>query len=244
MDHEAFLGPTLTHIAREKAAIIRTGAWVVTAPQKPEATRVLDQVIVEKRAHVFGPASVEGIPLGLEGSFQKVNAGLAVRAAGLLMQLCGGTLSKRAVERGLAGSDWAGRMERLEKSGVDYLLDGAHNPDATAALVRSLRQSDAGRPRMLIFGASRDKRTDEMLRELSRFFSEIILTPIRSARSSGTGLLAAQAAPFFKRIYLAMNLMQSLKLARSLAAEGSLVTITGSLYLAGEARRLLRSVHA
>src|SRR5215470_9885603 len=37
LDHQKFLGDTLTEIAREKAGIIRAGGTVVTLPQTPEA---------------------------------------------------------------------------------------------------------------------------------------------------------------------------------------------------------------
>jgi dihydrofolate synthase/folylpolyglutamate synthase len=50
LDHQKFLGETLTEIAREKAGIIRTNGVVVTLPQTPEANDVLGNTILELEA--------------------------------------------------------------------------------------------------------------------------------------------------------------------------------------------------
>src|ERR1700751_2311893 len=47
LDHQKFLGDTLTEIAREKAGIIRPGGVVVTLPQTPEANDVLGNTILD-----------------------------------------------------------------------------------------------------------------------------------------------------------------------------------------------------
>jgi len=44
IDHTEWLGPTLTHIAREKAGILRQNGWLVTLPQHPEANQVIGEV--------------------------------------------------------------------------------------------------------------------------------------------------------------------------------------------------------
>jgi dihydrofolate synthase/folylpolyglutamate synthase len=50
LDHQQYLGDTVTAIAREKAGIIREGGVVVTLPQHPEANEVIGQTILERRA--------------------------------------------------------------------------------------------------------------------------------------------------------------------------------------------------
>ena len=239
LDHEALLGSTLAKITREKAAIIRPLAKVVIVPQKPEARRVLKQVLTREKAQAYGPLPLKGVRIGLEGAFQKINAGAAARAAGLLIQLLGGNLKPAVVRAGLARSDWACRMDRFEKKGHRFLLDGAHNPASAGALVKSLLQTDAGVPGILIFGASRDKRSDLMLRELARFFDTVILTRITGGRSQELETLMIQARPWFRAIFPAANLAAALRLASKITEPKALTVITGSLYLAGEACRLL-----
>lgn len=52
LDHQKYLGNTITEIAREKAGIIRPGGVVVTLPQSPEANDVIGNAILEKDATV------------------------------------------------------------------------------------------------------------------------------------------------------------------------------------------------
>ncbi len=51
LDHEKFLGTTITEIAREKAGIIRPRGAVVTLPQSPQANEVIGSAILEEDAH-------------------------------------------------------------------------------------------------------------------------------------------------------------------------------------------------
>jgi len=60
LDHQKFLGETLTEIAREKAGIIRTNGVVVTLPQTPEANDVLGNTILELEARAV--SAVEYVP--------------------------------------------------------------------------------------------------------------------------------------------------------------------------------------
>jgi dihydrofolate synthase/folylpolyglutamate synthase len=52
LDHQKFLGNTVTEIAREKAGIIQSGGVVVTLPQHPEANDVIGNAILERNARV------------------------------------------------------------------------------------------------------------------------------------------------------------------------------------------------
>jgi len=57
LDHQKFLGETITEIAREKAGIIRKGGAVVTLPQLPEANDVIGNAILEA-----GVRAVNAVP--------------------------------------------------------------------------------------------------------------------------------------------------------------------------------------
>src|SRR5437868_5579783 len=51
LDHQKFLGNTVSEIAREKVGIIRRGGVVVTLPQHPEANDVIGNAILDAEAH-------------------------------------------------------------------------------------------------------------------------------------------------------------------------------------------------
>jgi dihydrofolate synthase/folylpolyglutamate synthase len=60
LDHQQFLGDTVTAIAREKAGIIRAGGVVVTLPQLPQANDVIGNAILEMGAR--GVSAVPYVP--------------------------------------------------------------------------------------------------------------------------------------------------------------------------------------
>ncbi len=60
LDHQKFLGTTVTEIAREKVGIIRPGGVVVTLPQQPEANDVIGNTILDLGAR--GVSAVQYVP--------------------------------------------------------------------------------------------------------------------------------------------------------------------------------------
>ena len=60
LDHQKFLGNTVTEIAREKVGIIRPYRPVVTLPQQPEANDVIGNAILEQGA--YGVNAVPYVP--------------------------------------------------------------------------------------------------------------------------------------------------------------------------------------
>ena len=60
LDHEKFLGNTVSAIAGEKAGIIRAGGVVVTLPQHPEANDVIGNTILQRDAR--GVSAVPYVP--------------------------------------------------------------------------------------------------------------------------------------------------------------------------------------
>ncbi|HEX4426242.1 MAG TPA: folylpolyglutamate synthase/dihydrofolate synthase family protein [Terriglobales bacterium] len=60
LDHQKFLGDTVTEIAREKAGIIRPGGIVVTLPQQPQANDVIGNTILDLGA--IGVSAVQYVP--------------------------------------------------------------------------------------------------------------------------------------------------------------------------------------
>src|SRR6478736_4504631 len=81
LDHEEWLGHTLTQIACEKAGIIKRGVPVVSAPQQPQA----EEVIRARAAECGSPAqfvneTYHGSPVAFRGQYQKRNAAVAIAA--------------------------------------------------------------------------------------------------------------------------------------------------------------------
>lgn len=238
-DHEDFLGHTIQAITREKAGIIRPGAEVVTCRQKKEAEREIWRHIRYHKAKLWKTNPGFYSEGSLQTRVQKINAAMAVQAALLLSQKQAVHLSKQTIRRGLSDFNWPGRFERFGGKPA-WLIDVAHNPSSIKALVREIRSRKASlKPGPVVFGAARDKDTAKMLRFLAGLFSVIILTPLAGARSQEMAVLLAQARGLFKTVITAGDTREALNLARAVAGRHETVLVTGSFYLAGEARKEL-----
>lgn len=237
-DHEAFLGHTLAKIAGEKAAIIRPGAAVVVSPQKAAALSVIRSVLRKQKAHGYFVKPLAAQPVGLEGEHQRTNAGAATQAAVILRDRFGFRVSARALRQGVQQRAWPGRLE-ARPGRPSWLLDAAHNPSSVAALVRYFKRAPK-KQRLLIFGTSRDKKSDRLLQQLSTIFDTVILTRIPNPRSQELPVLLQQARVHFRQVYPAANVRAAMALARAVAQPKTEVVATGSFYLIGEIRKRLR----
>ena len=241
LEHTRYLGPTLGHIAGEKAGIFKPGIPAVSAGQPQEAARVLqeradalqiplwrpgrDYRFESRGGHPFcyaGPRWTIHAEPGLAGHHQRANAALAcalLEASGLC--------DARHVEEGLRQARWPARLEQVE--GV--YVDGAHNPHAARALAQALPPILKGRPLRLVFGALEDKDARAMLDALAPLAATIHYCAPDSPRALSPASLAA-----IRPGTVHASVADALAAARR---ESGVVLCCGSLYLAGEARALL-----
>ena len=228
MDHEEYLGNTLTSIASEKAAVIRPGVTAVIAEQPPEALKVLLDRSVEVGVTPWletDKDSYKDFRLNLHGAHQIQNASVAIRLAEAL------NISRAAIIRGLETTRHPGRLEFIGP----FLLDGAHNPAGAQAL-RNYLEEFGGRPLTLIFGAMRDKRLDQIAEILFPIPDCLILTPIDNPRSATVETLAALA---HRQVIKTASSAEALRVAIAQTPKDGLICVTGSLYLIGETRPMI-----
>lgn len=236
LDHQQWLGDTIAKIAFEKAAICRKGAPVISAPQAPEASTVIAQTANQARAPLtLVTEPLRGFPLGLRGPHQAYNAALAVET----LHAMGLPLSYDSVYDGLSKVVHAGRFEVITRSEQTIILDIAHNPHAILALVATFQSEFPGQKASLIFGAAESKEIAPMLTALAENSTEIHLTPINSSRSTPTTTLAAALPPNCPPSYHHSSLQEALTSNRT----QTLVLITGSAFLVGEAKAILDALN-
>ena len=258
LDHMEWLGETVAAIAREKAGILRAHGTMITLPQHPEANQVLGEVatgldVRGVSAVPYMPAAAEpqgayevealGEPIvvdsPLHGAHQHRNLALAIAAAVELAERHGFPVTPAAVELGIKQTRWPGRLERMKRNGVEWILDVAHNPAGVWALRAGLRSAlgDA-KPRVLIFSCLRDKPLAEMAQILFPLFERVILAPIHTARAAAMDDLLEAARGTGTPATAAESVSEALRMAGEIA-EGGTAVISGSVYLVGEARALL-----
>jgi len=263
LDHMEWLGTTIAEITREKAGILRRGGTLVTLPQHPEANQALGEVAADLdvrgvSATAYMPPlglrpgdsyAVEALGTSVEvaspliGAHQHRNVALAVAAAVELAQKHGFPVTPGAIEAGIRRTSWPGRLERVRRGGIEWILDVAHNPAGAWALRAGLREileqgEPAARPRTLIFSCLRDKPLAELAQILFPLFDEVIFAPIHSARAATLEDLMAAAEATGAASVAARSVEAALEMAKQ-RADGGVVVISGSVYLVGEARGLI-----
>ncbi len=246
-DHEAFLGNTLESIAAEKAGIIKPGVPVVVSRQDARAMAVIAARAAELGSTLINaervtPEQVEcsaagstfvldGVPFecSLPGRHQIENATTAIVACREL------GIIDSAIQQGLRNARWPGRLERVQENPV-IVLDGAHNPSGAAALASYIKEFCSDRPVWLIYGAMRDKAIEEVTSLLFPLADCLIVTAPDFPRALRPEAILEVTQ--HGNATAAATLEEALRLAGDAPADAS-VFITGSLYLVGEARRIL-----
>lgn len=228
-DHTAILGRTLGAIAAEKAGILRPAHPALLAQQRPAAMRALEQACHRVGAHCRTVAPLED-ETPLRGQHQRQNAALAIEAAHAMCP----DLSKQAIAKGLARLSWPGRFEVTD----NVVLDGAHNGASASALAETLHAYLAGRPLTLVIGINRDKDARAVLRPLLPLTSRVWATETsRNPRALSADDLARLCRHLGAEVVTQPDLSLALREARQGAQ--TLVCVTGSLMLVGQARDVL-----
>jgi dihydrofolate synthase/folylpolyglutamate synthase len=259
-DHESFLGHSIEEIAREKAGIIKPGAWVVSAAEDPAARAVIARRCAEQDARlveidsayrveelraengcyrariapVHSAKSIE-IALPLAGRFQVRNALAAVAAARLLAER-GFPIDDAASARGIAWTRWPGRLERVHDRPTVF-LDGTHNPAGARELVAFWQEQFAGRRVILIYGAMRDKAVDEITGLLFPHAARILITQPRQPRAISAAALAGMTRHLSEHMDIVEVPEEAMEEALEMAGPEDVIFATGSLYLVGDLRR-------
>ena len=230
MDHMQYLGETLEEIAREKAGIFVEGKPAISAPQDPRVSTVLEKEANEIRAPLeFITEPLLGYPMALAGEHQKWNAALAVAA----LYRVGISLRSDSVGYGLSRVNWPGRFEVIQPGVV---LDGAHNPQAAAALAATWRESFPDVKPALVFSAVTGKDVGEILELLAPLASKIFFCSVDNPRA----LPAENFSTFLPSTSPAYENYGTFQEAFEAAvAYSDSVLVAGSLFLVGEARAFL-----
>ncbi|KAI4264203.1 MAG: hypothetical protein L6R42_000669 [Xanthoria sp. 1 TBL-2021] len=267
-DHQPLLGTSIEEIANHKAGIMKPGAaCIVDATNSDSVLQVLGATAREVGAEPFHRSPSDS---GQESAdlqkylaksdlepHQRINLGLAYRAALIAAQQVAPAVSSRALLEGARESVWPGRLQTLKiraltGRGEPVILDGAHNTQSAEVLgfyVNERVRTKTG-PITWIIAASLGKDLWELLSHLFQSHDNIVavefgpvdgmpwVLPVDAesilevARSLGVDGLLANAGK---------DVLRSLQLAAK-TATGDPIVICGSLYLVSDVLRLLRDI--
>lgn len=266
-DHQKFLGNTLPEIAHEKAGILRPKGTVVLLPQHPQVNDTLGKEIMERDARAISAVKhmpsvspgAEHFSSGLRNCFpltvmdqeimvdsplagrhQLRNLALAITAAEELNH-CGFRITPHNVEHGIRMTQWPARFQvfSAEETFPEIVLDVAHNPAGAWALRSALSTFYEDRPITFVFGAMRDKAIQEIAGILFPLAERVIATHTDNPRAAAPHEIAELAAHTQTEILQEDSVRSALQRAGSLAERNSVIVITGSIYIVGEALRVL-----
>jgi len=237
LEHTRWLGPTIADIAEEKLAALAQGATLVLAPDlAADALAVAERVARERHARIVRVRVNDPTPALLApGAFQRRNFALARAAAQAHLERAGIALSEAAERDAAAATGVPGRLQLIDED-PPTLLDGAHNPDAVAALLEALPEVLPGGPLALVLGVLEDKDAARMLELLLPVCRRAWFTAPPSSRALSPAALQSLARQLgFEEVRCEAHPLVALAQARDWArAQAAAVLVTGSVYLVGE----------
>lgn len=252
LEHTQYLGDSLEKIAAEKAGIIKRDVPVVIGETKPGPL----EVILARARELGSPADVIGrdfrfalsgrklapvfsyesdglrldsVSLPLLGRYQGANAAVAVRMAERLRPTFP-RLDESAIVQGLTAARWPCRLEKvLERPPV--IVDATHTPAGARYL------SEVFDACTIVLALSSDKDARGILDALAPIARRLILTGFEGKRAMPLETLRAAASHLPHETADTMG--EAIARAMPHATDACPVLITGSVFAAGEARRIL-----
>lgn len=191
------------------------------------------------------PIGYEHLAVPLKGEHQAANCGLALA---IVCQLVAGggpgglppmVAHERDVARGLASTSNHGRMELVWRK-PRIMVDGAHNPESVESLVKAIGAQVPYDSMVAIFGCASDKDIGGMLQALGKGGDKVIFTRSSNPRAADPADLLRQYEELTgKTAQAEPDLKAAINAAARAVGRDDLILVTGSFYLAGDAKQLL-----
>ena len=197
----------------------------------PEEARVISSTL-EKQIFTYRGLTVT---IHLAGAHQIDNAVIAIEALRELNHH-GFVIRDEDIAAGMAGTVWNGRFTRLTKD-PDFLVDGAHNPDAAARLKDAIEQYYPGRRLIFIIGMYKDKQVHTLM-EMMAPMAEQIFTIEPSSNDYNRVLSKEKLAEVIREFNPAVipcdTIKNAVDKARQCAGTDGVIVAFGSLSFIGE----------
>lgn len=255
MDHMQYLGNTIEEIAKVKAGIIKKGCPVVALKQSDGVCEVIKNkaeecgsrcILVEvpqymQEAPIWGTTLQDvhygSVHTALGGVWQRENLSLALAVLKLLEE-SDYSITKEAVQNGIAKTIWHGRYEVLQTEPL-FIIDGAHNPIAAKRLKQTIEKDFTNREIIYIIGVLADKEHEKMLRLLLPGAKAVFTVTPDSPRALDGEILAKEAQKYADNIWYVPDIGKAVKMAKETAKESDVILAVGSLSYLKEVKKAL-----
>jgi dihydrofolate synthase / folylpolyglutamate synthase len=256
LDHQQYLGETITEIAREKAGILKRGHIGVVAVQPLEARQEIER-IGEKVGAPLRIASQEwqsytqhgrlvfqdengllDLPMpALLGSHQIDNAGNAIATIRALNDT---RISEEAIDAGLLNVTWPARMQKLGEGHLrnyvspncELWLDGGHNEPAGIVLAQAFGALPK-RPLSMIWGMLNTKDPGAFIAHFKHLEPTVFTIAIPDEANTIAADVLAEIANKMGVVASPASSLENALGQAALLQPAQRILICGSLYLAG-----------
>ena len=267
LDHTNLLGTTIAEIAGEKAGIIKANIPVIIYPQKQEAYEVLKNKAKEMNSKLYEIIDISAelietvqldriyqklkvkmdnesffVNLPLLGEHQINNFLTALKAFKIICEIENLEFNHQEIIKSISKVQWIGRLEVMNRKPL-VVIDGAHNIQGIKALRRNVEKYFKYKNVYLLLGILADKQVHEMIEVITPFAKKVItLTPM-SNRAELAEDLMKEVEQYNKNCISMDNYEEAYKVALKEAGQDDLILISGSLYMIGDMRKVIRKLN-
>ena len=255
IDHQNILGDTLAKITQEKTGILKNNCTVISYPGQPEealqviqtqakekecklvvpnvADIIIDEITLSKTKIHYKNFSIK-IPFG--GAHQAFNATVVIEGC-LALRDKGYSIKDEDIINGIRKTKFPARIEVISENPL-IIVDGAHNEDGAKALANLLEFTNT-KELTAVVGMVKDKDNKIVLRTISPYVKNIIFTEPPIYKALPAQQLAGIAGNLFENVRIEVDAHKAIE---KTIANSQRILVTGSLYLAAEARATLLDI--
>jgi len=258
MDHMEYLGNSLVDIAKEKAGILKKGAYAIIS-ETPCNDILTDRAktIEVKKALVMGKdfnfsmntdksfdvhirlenksemIAYKNLKKSLLGEHQYKNATCAI-VAFCLLNIDG---KDYTISHALENVNWPGRLEKLNIKDKTVYLDVSHNMEGISATIKFLLEYHKNEAIQIACGFMKDKDYGNMIMELHKAADKIFLMPTMvDGRQITRQDYMKVVDPTWKNIFVCEDYRDAFK---SIMKENGIILFTGSIFNFEEISKLI-----
>lgn len=253
LDHMEYLGDDVESIGREKAGLFRAGRAAICGMAEPPRSvlEAADRLGARLRLRgrdfngdergdgAWDYRDAQGVlaglpPPGLQGVAQVGNAATALAALRELSSRL--PLSREAIERGLRDVRLPGRFQRVATpSGIEWVFDVAHNPDAATVLAANLARHPVPGRTLAVCGMLSDKDVAAVLTALAGSVDRWFAATTDGPRGLGDAALTARGAAVGIELRARGTVREAMQAAAQDARAGDRIVVFGSFHTVGPA---------
>ena len=261
-DHTNLLGNTLEEIATEKAGIIKSCIPTVIYPQEEVAEIVISSKCQEldsklykinkedakliniiKEDKIYQQVKVKlddeyDVKLPLLGEHQILNLAVALKALEVIKDKAP-KLNMESIVKSIATVRWNGRLEIMSNSPY-VVIDGAHNIQGITQLNKNINKYFEYKDMYLILGILADKDVEDMVKVITPKAKKVFTVTPNSMRAETAEELLEEVKKYNESCEAYNDYKNAFEDALKLCKKDDLLLISGSLYMIGEMRGIIK----